>query len=48
MTNRQAHEQAAGMGLEESFFRFNGIDPEGEYTATEAIPARPEPTAPTE
>ena len=31
MTNREAHEQAAGMGLEESFFRFNGIDPEGEY-----------------
>ncbi len=31
MTNREAHEQAAGMGLEESFFSFNGIDPEAEY-----------------
>lgn len=31
MTNREAHEQAAGMGLEESFFRVSGIDPEAEY-----------------
>ncbi len=23
MTNREAHEQAAGIGLKESFFRFN-------------------------
>jgi protein gp37 len=26
-TNREAHEQDAGMGLEPMFFRFNGIDP---------------------
>jgi len=38
MTNREAHEQAAGMGLEESFFRFNGIDPEGEYGPQVAHP----------
>lgn len=28
MTNREAHEEAAGMGLEEAFFRFNKIDPD--------------------
>lgn len=27
-TNRQMHEEAAGMGLEEAFFRMNGIDPD--------------------
>ena len=31
MTNREAHEEAAGMGLEESFFRISGIDPKAEY-----------------
>lgn len=35
-TNREAHEEWAGMGLEDAFFRFNKIDP--------ADPA--EPTAP--
>lgn len=30
MTNRQAHEQAAGMNLDDVFFRFNGIDPDAE------------------
>jgi len=28
MTNREAHEEAAGMGLEDAFFRFNKIDPD--------------------
>lgn len=27
-TNRQIHEDAAGMGLEDAFFRMNGIDPD--------------------
>lgn len=27
-TNREAHEEAAGMGLEDAFFRFNKIDPD--------------------
>ena len=27
-TNRQAHEEAAGMGLEYAFFKLNGIDPD--------------------
>lgn len=30
MTNREAHEKAAGMALDESFFRFNGINPDAE------------------
>lgn len=30
MTNREAHEEAAGMGLEDMFFRFNKIDPDAE------------------
>jgi hypothetical protein len=28
MTNRQAHEEAAGMNLEDAFFTANGIDPD--------------------
>lgn len=31
MTNRQAHEAAAGMGLEDMFFSVTGIDPDAEY-----------------
>lgn len=31
-TNRQAHEDAAGMNLEDSFFKVNGIDPDAPYT----------------
>lgn len=30
MTNREAHEEAAGMGLDDMFFRFNKIDPDAE------------------
>lgn len=30
-TNRQAHEEAAGMALENAFFFINGIDPDAEY-----------------
>ncbi len=36
MTNREAYEEAAGMGLEDSFFAFNGIDPNAEYEETAA------------
>jgi hypothetical protein len=36
MTKREAHEKAAGMGLDDMFFRFNGIDPGAE--AEEATP----------
>jgi hypothetical protein len=28
MTNKEAHELAAGMGLDNMFFRINGIDPD--------------------
>jgi hypothetical protein len=31
MTNRQAYEEAAGMGLDPMFFEFNNIDPDAEY-----------------
>jgi hypothetical protein len=31
MTNREAHEEAAGMGLDGSFFAINKIDPDAEY-----------------
>jgi hypothetical protein len=31
MTNREAHEEAAGMPLDSSFFAINGIDPNTEY-----------------
>lgn len=31
MTNREAHEEAAGMGLDDMFFRFNRINPDEEY-----------------
>ncbi len=31
MTNREAYEEAAGMGLEDAFFRFNKIDPDAVY-----------------
>lgn len=30
MTNREAHEEAAGMGLDPLFFTHNGIDPDGD------------------
>lgn len=30
MTNRQAHEEAAGMGLDDYFFIINGINPDAE------------------
>lgn len=30
-TNRQAHEEAAGMGLDNLFFWINGINPDAEY-----------------
>ena len=35
MTNREAHEEAAGMQLEDLFFLRNGIDPDAEYTNKE-------------
>jgi hypothetical protein len=35
MTNREAHEKAAGMGLDDMFFRMNGIDPDAEATEIE-------------
>lgn len=31
MTNREAHEEAAGMNLSDSFFAISGIDPNAEY-----------------
>lgn len=31
MTNREAHEKAAGMPLDDLFFSLNGIDPDAEY-----------------
>ena len=31
MTNREAHEKAAGMGLCNEFFAVSGIDPDAEY-----------------
>ena len=31
MTNREAHEEAAGMGLCDLFFAVSGIDPNAEY-----------------
>jgi hypothetical protein len=31
MTNREAHEEAAGYGLDGLFFMINGIDPDAEY-----------------
>ena len=31
MTNREAHEEAAGMNLCREFFIFNNIDPDAEY-----------------
>ena len=30
MTNREAHEAAAGINLDDMFFRMNGIDPDAE------------------
>jgi hypothetical protein len=30
MTNREAHEKAAGMGLDDMFFSFNNMDPDAE------------------
>ena len=34
MTNRESHEEAAGMGLEPAFFTSNGIDPDAEAKDT--------------
>lgn len=31
MTNREVMEEAAGMGLDDSFFRLNNLDPDAEY-----------------
>jgi hypothetical protein len=31
MTNREAHEEAAGMPLADIFFKVNRIDPDAEY-----------------
>jgi hypothetical protein len=31
MTNREAHENAAGMALDDMFFKVNRIDPDAEY-----------------
>lgn len=31
MTNREAHEEAAGMNLSDLFFTMSGIDPDAEY-----------------
>lgn len=31
MTNREVMEEAAGMGLEDSFFTMNNLDPDAEY-----------------
>ena len=31
MTNREAHEKAAGMGLDDLFFIISGIDPNKEF-----------------
>lgn len=37
MTNREVYEEAAGMGLEDSFFWMNGIDPDAECKEAENI-----------
>jgi len=37
MTNREAHEEAAGMNLDPSFFTFNNIDPDAEYQETQKV-----------
>lgn len=37
MTNREAHEEAAGMPLGDMFFRFNNIDPDAEYEEEEIV-----------
>ena len=31
MTNKESHEEAAGMNLNKKFFEFNNIDPDAEY-----------------
>lgn len=31
LTNRMVHEEASGMGLDESFFSTSGIDPNAEF-----------------
>jgi len=37
MTNREAHEEAAGMNLDDKFFKFNGIDPDVEYVEPKGL-----------
>jgi len=37
MTNREAHEEAAGVNLDSRFFEINGIDPDAEYVELEDI-----------
>lgn len=32
MTNREAYEEASGMKLDDMFFKFNGINPDVEWT----------------
>jgi hypothetical protein len=31
LTNKEAHEEAAGMNLDNLFFELNGIDPNAEF-----------------
>ena len=38
MTNREAHEQAAGYNLGPLFFKLCGMDPEGEYVPVAGDP----------
>jgi hypothetical protein len=40
LTNREAHEAAAGMGIDTGFFVFNGIDPDAEFTPEDEEQAR--------
>jgi hypothetical protein len=45
MTNREAHEEAAGMNLDARFFTFNNIDPNAEYAEerlSASVPQNPE------
>jgi hypothetical protein len=37
MTNKDAHEEAAGMNLEPLFFKLSDIDPDAEYIGSEVI-----------
>lgn len=37
MTNRKAHEQFAGMNLDDRFFTFNDIDPDAPYSLPDKV-----------